>query len=364
LFSTILITDVNKAGCLVFLDSKFIAMLLVNRINKQILRENLKNEPFKRQTLSFYRYVTIPNSQEFRDSLYREWFQLNCFGRIYIANEGINAQMSVPEHHLDAFLGTLARQPELCDMHIKYAVEDDGKSFYKLTMKVRPRIVADGLEEDTYDLSKTGTHLHPLDFHKFVDEPDTIVVDMRNHYESEIGRFVNSYCPDVDTFKDAIVDVANKYGQQKDRKLLLYCTGGIRCEKASSYLIHQGFTNVFQLSGGIIDYAQHIKKLDVESKFMGKNFVFDERLGETINGQVISHCHQCGKPCDTHTNCANSDCHLLFIQCAECREKYNGCCSEDCKSILLMPQHQRNQMKMDRHQKYSRSKIFYKFAQV
>lgn len=346
-----------------FWDSKFIVMLLVNRINRDVLRENLKNEPFRRQTLSFYRYVAIRNPKEFRDSLYREWHQLNCFGRIYIAGEGINAQMSVPEQNLEAFLATLSELPELSKVPVKYAIEDDGKSFYKLTMKVRPRIVADGLDEGTYDLSKVGTHLHPFEFHKTVDDPETIVVDMRNHYESEIGRFVNAYCPDVDTFKDAILDVANKYGQQKDKKLLLYCTGGIRCEKASSYLIQQGFTNVFQLHGGIIDYAQHIKKLNLESKFVGKNFVFDERLGETINGQVISHCHQCGKACDTHTNCANSDCHLLFIQCDECRVKYTGCCSDDCKSILAMPRHERIKMKTDRHQKYARSKIFYKFAQ-
>ena len=337
-------------------------MLLVNRINRQILREHLKEEAFPRQTLSFYRYVTIPDPVGFRDLLYQEWKSLNCFGRIYIAGEGINAQMSVPEHNLQAFKAILQSQPELMDIPLKLAIEDDGKSFYKLTMKVRAKIVADGLPSDSYDLAKVGTHLHPLEFHKALDEPDTAVIDMRNHYESEIGRFKDAYCPGADTFKDAIHMVVNEYGQQKDKRLLLYCTGGIRCEKASSYLIHQGFTNVFQLSGGIIEYAQQIKQQELSSKFIGKNFVFDERLGETIDGQVISHCHQCGKPCDTHINCANNDCHLLFIQCNECKEKYDGCCSDDCKNIRLLPEKERRKMKVDRHQKYVRSKIFYKFT--
>ena len=228
-------------------------MLLVNRINRQILKENLKNEPFKRLTISFYRYVAIANPSDFRDSLYHNWHRLGCFGRIYIAREGINAQMSVPEHHLNAFFETLAGYPELRDVPIKYAIEDNGKSFFKLTMKVRPKIVADGLDESSYDMAQVGPHLEPLEFHEALDEADTLVIDMRNHYESEIGRFAGAYCPDADTFKDAIHIVANEFGQQKGRKILLYCTGGIRCEKASSFLIRRGFTNVFQLSGGIIE---------------------------------------------------------------------------------------------------------------
>jgi UPF0176 protein len=306
--------------------------------------------------------VFISNPANFRDELYQEWHNLGCFGRIYIAGEGINAQMSVPEHNLDAFLETLAKYHELQDVPVKYAIEDDGRSFYKLTMKVRPKIVADGLDEGSYNMTQVGTHLEPLEFHKALDDADTVVVDMRNHYESEIGRFARAYCPDADTFKDAIHMVANEFGHWKDKKILLYCTGGVRCEKASSFLIRQGFTNVFQLSGGIIEYAQQIKKHRLSSKFTGKNFVFDERLGETVDGQIISHCHQCGKPCDMHTNCANNDCHLLYIQCDECREKYDGCCSEDCRNIRLLPQYERNQFKVLRHQKYARSKIFYKFT--
>jgi len=332
--------------------------MLENRINKQILKQRLHNETFKRKTLSFYRYITVGNPVEFRDYLFSKWSELNCFGRIYVAREGINAQMSVPEHNLEEFLLQLNSMPGLTEMPIKYAIVDNGKSFYKLTVKVRPKIVADGLDHDTYDLSKVGKHLSALEFHELASEPETVVIDMRNHYESEIGRFQNAVCPDADTFKDTIQMVIRDFKHEKDKKILLYCTGGIRCEKASSFLLHNGFTDVSQLYGGIIEYAQQIKHLGLQSKFIGKNFVFDERLGETINGQIISHCHQCGKPADTHANCANYDCHLLFIQCSECAEKYEKCCSEECAEISKLPLEARRELRISNYRKYAGSKIY------
>lgn len=332
--------------------------MLENRINKEVLKIRLKNEAFTRKTLSFYRYVTIENPSEFRDDLFRKWSELNCFGRIYVAREGINAQMSVPENNLEAFLKQLNSISELAEVPIKYAIVDDGKSFYKLTIKVRPKIVADGLDHDTYDLSRVGKHLSAIEFHELVGEPETLVIDMRNHYESEIGRFENAVCPDADTFKDAIQMVIRDFEQKKDKKILLYCTGGIRCEKASSFLLHNGFTDVSQLYGGIIEYAQQIKHLGLPSKFIGKNFVFDERLGETIDGQIISHCHQCGKPADTHVNCVNNECHLLFIQCHECAENYDNCCSEECAEIIKLPLEARRKLRVTNQRKYAGSKIY------
>jgi len=332
--------------------------MLENRINKDILKERLSKESFQRHTISFYKYFEVEYPVDFRNQLYQEWDVLGCFGRIYIAHEGINAQMSVPEHNMEQFLQQLYEIPQLINVPIKKAIEDDGKSFYKLTIKVRPKIVADGLEHNSYDLSKVGTHLSALEFHQAISNPDTIVVDMRNHYESEIGRFENAYCPDSDTFKEAILDVVNKFKTEKDKQFLLYCTGGIRCEKASSFLIHNGFNNVAQMHGGIIEYAQQIKKLGVSSKFYGKNFVFDQRLGETIDGQVISQCHQCGKPADTHTNCANNDCHLLFIQCDACKALYEGCCSDECREINHLPVEERKKLRIMLQQKYAESKIF------
>ncbi|MBL7966619.1 MAG: rhodanese-related sulfurtransferase [Prolixibacteraceae bacterium] len=308
-------------------------MRLHNIFDSKILKSQLLRETFQRKTISFYRYFILENPQEFRDQIYREWAALNCFGRIYVAREGINAQMSVPEQYFQQFLETLKKYPIFNQIPIKYAIEDNGKSFYKLTIKVRPKLVADGLDDNSFDVTNVGKHLNALEFHELVNSGEHIVVDMRNHYESEIGHFRGAICPEADTFREEISMVSEMLSHQKDRKVLLYCTGGIRCEKASAYLKHHGFTDVNQLHGGILEYAWQIKTLNIESNFIGKNFVFDERLGESVNGEVISHCHQCGQLCDTHVNCANDACHLLFIQCRECATQYEDCCSDDCKTI-------------------------------
>ncbi len=333
-------------------------MLLHNRVNRKVLEERLMNEPFQRATLSFYRYIILDNPQEFRDFLYREWSRLNCFGRIYISREGINAQMSVPLHYKDELVQFLDSVPELRSVPLKWAVDDDGKSFYKLTIKVRPKLVADGLPDGTYDVTNVGKHLTAVEFHEALNNPDVLVVDMRNHYESEIGRFENALCPESDTFSEGILKVSQMLQNQKDKKVLLYCTGGIRCEKASAYLKYQGFKDVNQLYGGIIEYANTIKQLQLPSKFIGKNFVFDRRLGEDIDGSVISRCHQCGNPANSHINCANPDCHLLFIQCSSCSEKFDGCCCEECKRIKGLPESERKSIRVTRHGIYAKSKIF------
>jgi len=305
-------------------------MFLYNRINKDELKKRLAEEKFQRRTISFYRYHILEDPKAFRDELFRDWFPLDCFGRIYVAREGINAQMSVPEHHWDAFVETLKKNEILKDIPIKYAIEDDGKSFYKLTIKVRPKLVADGLDDGTYDVTNVGKHLTGVEFHNYIGQENTVVVDMRNYYESEIGHFEGAICPEADTFREELEIVTDLLVDQKDKKVLLYCTGGIRCEKASAYLKHKGFEDVNQLHGGVLEYARQIKAEGLDSKFLGKNFVFDERLGESVNGAVISKCHQCGKACDTHTNCDNKGCHILFIQCPDCAEQYHGCCTPEC----------------------------------
>ena len=333
-------------------------MQLYNKLSKKELKKELAAEDFQRKTISFYRYVNFDDPKAYRDELFTKWFELNCKGRIYIAKEGINAQMSVPEHNIDAFFADMNSRNELADMPIKWAVEDDGKSFFKLTIKVRPKIVADGLDDNAFDTTNVGKHLSPIEFHEELSNPNNIVIDMRNHYESEVGHFENAICPDVDTFREEIDMLVSDFSKDKNKKFLLYCTGGVRCEKASAYLKHHGFEDVNQLHGGIIAYAQEIKQLGLESKFRGKNFVFDERLGESINKEVISKCHQCGKPCDTHTNCANDDCHLLFIQCDECRDHYNGCCTDECKEIIELPMEERVILRSKFHDKYSKSQIY------
>lgn len=312
-------------------------MVLHNKVNSKVLKEQLQKSDEERITLSFYRYVHLNDPDQYRDQLYIDLSNLKVLGRIYVAKEGINAQISVPMENLDEFRDYIEQSKELMGVRLNVAVDDDGKSFFKLKIKVRNKIVADGLNDSTFDVTKRGKHLSAEEFNALTADPNTIIVDMRNHYESEVGHFKNAITPDVDTFREALPVVKELLEGQKDKNIVMYCTGGIRCEKASAYYKHQGFKNVFQLDGGIIEYARQAKHQGLENKFIGKNFVFDERLGERISEDIISVCHQCGKTCDDHTNCVNDGCHLLFIQCEDCAEKYKNCCSEECREIIELP---------------------------
>jgi UPF0176 protein len=312
-------------------------MPLYNRINGKELKERLKNTDEKRTTVSFYKYHQITDPKSFRDQLYILLQNDQVLGRIYVAKEGINAQVSVPTDLFESFKNHLFTISFLDGVRLNTAVDDNGKSFFKLKILVRNKIVADGLNDETFDVTDRGTHVNAKEFNHLADSTETIIVDMRNHYESEVGHFKNAICPDVDTFREELQVVETLLEEKKDRNVLMYCTGGIRCEKASAWFKHRGFKNVFQLDGGIIEYAKQVKEEGIENKFIGKNFVFDERLGERISDDIISACHQCGKSCDTHTNCKNDGCHLLFIQCSECAAAFDNCCSIECKEILSLP---------------------------
>ena len=305
-------------------------MSLYNTLSREELISRLNKETFKRRTLSFYRYINITEPSIFRDNLYLALDKLRCNGRIYVAHEGINAQMNVPEFNIDSLIDYLNEIPELTNIPIKWALEDDDISFLKLIVRVRPKIVADGLVDDVFNTTNVGTRLSPIEFHELSQKKDVLVVDMRNNYESEVGRFVNAYCPDAETFREEVEMVVNELSDKKDKKILLYCTGGVRCEKASAWLKHHGFKDVNQLHGGIISYVSEIKQHGLKPLFIGKNFVFDERLGERVTPDILSKCHQCGQPCDTHVNCAYNPCHDLIIQCEKCSQKYEGCCSNEC----------------------------------
>lgn len=313
-------------------------MQLYNTLSAEQRAQLIQEAGQKRLTLSFYQYAKIENPQQFRDDLFLAWSKLDALGRIYVAHEGINAQMSVPAENLEAFRETLEVYGFMKGIRLNVAVEQDDLSFLKLTVKVRKKIVADGLNDATFDVTNKGIHLRAKEFNELLEDPDTIVVDFRNHYESEIGHFEGAITPDVDTFRESLPIINEKLQEHKEnKKLLMYCTGGIRCEKASAYFKHHGFKNVFQLEGGIIEYTRQVKEEGLKSKFIGKNFVFDHRLGERITDDIIANCHQCGKPCDTHVNCSNEACHLLFIQCNECAEAMHGCCSDDCLGIIQLP---------------------------
>ena len=339
---------------------------LLNRLSKEDALKRLNSEDFKRLTVSFYRYVIIDHPYTLRDVLFQEWNKMQVFGRIYLAHEGINAQLSVPEHLWEKFAATVHKRKEFENIPFKIAVEDDGKSFFKLTIKVREQIVADGLSIDEYDVTNVGKHLSAEEWNKAIEE-GAVIVDMRNHYESEIGHFEGAICPQTETFKDELPKVKEMLEGKEGEKVLLYCTGGIRCEKTSAYLKHHGFEDVNQLHGGIIDYARQLEdNKELVNKFKGKNFVFDERLGERISTEVISACHQCGAPSDAHVNCKNVNCNLLFIQCEVCQEAHQSCCTPECLEIVKIPEEEQkklrkgieNKKRFHSHQKVDLSNAF------
>lgn len=312
-------------------------MQLHNKFNRKVLKENIQNDSTVRTTISFYQYAKITDPDLFRNTIYKQLEILGVLGRIYVGFEGINAQISVPTENFEALKNYLYSIEFLNGIRLNIAVDDDGKSFFALDIKVRNKIVADGLNDATFDVTNKGIHLKAAEFNALASQPDTVIVDMRNHYEHEVGHFENAILPDVDTFRQSLPIVEEILEPNRDKQILLYCTGGIRCEKASAYFKHKGFKNVYQLEGGIIEYARQVKSQGLENKFKGKNFVFDERLGERISEEIVAHCHQCGELCDTHTNCANDGCHLLFIQCPKCKKKFEGCCSTECKETLHLP---------------------------
>jgi len=333
-------------------------MQLYNKHSAEERARIIDENSQERITLSFYKYFKLGNPELFRDYLFFVWSKLDVLGRIYVANEGINAQISVPNENYNKFEKSIEEITPLNGIRLNLAVEHYSKSFLKLTIKVREKIVADGLDDKSFDVTKIGDHLNAKEFNKMLHDKNTVCIDMRNHYESEIGFFKGAVKPDVDTFRESLEVIDEQLEQNgKDKNYLMYCTGGIRCEKASAYLKHKGVDNVFQLEGGIIEYTRQVKKNKLKNNFLGKNFVFDERKSERISEEVVSCCHQCGAPADTHVNCANVACHLLFIQCRKCQEKMNTCCSDDCKKTIQLPYEEQKTL---RKGKQNSNKIFKK----
>ncbi len=320
--------------------------VLHNCISNAELKLQMLLETEPRITVSFYKYFHIADPQQFRDDLYIRFEAIKVFGRVYIAHEGINGQISVPKVNMDAFRDTLyATDPALDGIRLNVAVDDDGKSFWVLRLKVRNKVVADGIDDPAFDPSRTGKYLKAKEYNDITQDPGTIVVDMRNHYEYEVGHFENAIEVPSDTFREQLPMAVEMLKEHKDKNIVMYCTGGIRCEKASAYMLHNGFKNVYHVEGGVIEYVRKAREENLPVKFVGKNFVFDERLGERISEDVIARCHQCGAPCDTHTNCKNEGCHLLFIQCGKCAAEMDGCCSDECKHVVQLPEEERKELR-------------------
>jgi UPF0176 protein len=318
---------------------------LHNRISRKELKDRLLNDPTPRTTISFYCYFKIEDPAVFRNSLYKDLKDIGVLGRIYVANEGINAQVSVPAGNFENFRQYLYSIEPLNGLRLNIAVDDDGKSFFVLDVKVRNKIVADGIADMAFDMANKGKYVNAEEFNQLTNDPDTVVIDMRNHYEYEVGHFEKAIEVPSDTFREQLPMAVDMMKANKDKNIIMYCTGGIRCEKASAYMLYRGFKNVFHLEGGIINYVNQAKEKGLLNKFHGKNFVFDQRLGERVTDEIISNCHQCGKPADTHTNCLNDGCHLLFIQCSECVAQYEGCCCKECQDTIHLPDERRKQLR-------------------
>ncbi|MDG1642661.1 rhodanese-related sulfurtransferase [Klebsiella huaxiensis] len=332
--------------------------VLHNRISNETLKAQMLAETEPRTTISFYKYFTIIDPKATRDALWLALTKLNVFGRIYLAHEGINAQISVPQSRVDALREFLYDfDPALKGLRLNIALDDDGKSFWVLRLKVRDRIVADGIDDPTFDASDVGDYLKAAEVNAMLDDPDAVFIDMRNHYEFEVGHFDNALEIPADTFRDQLPKAVEMMQEHKDKKIVMYCTGGIRCEKASAWMKHNGFSKVWHIEGGIIEYARRAREQGLPVRFVGKNFVFDERMGERISDDVIAHCHQCGTSCDSHTNCLNDGCHLLFIQCPDCAEKFAGCCSEACMEEHKLPEEEQRKLRAGRE---NGNKIFNK----
>ena len=308
--------------------------ILYNKKNKKDLIADLNREKFNRITCSFYKYVILEDLQKLRDRLYVEFSKQKIFGRIYLAEEGINAQVSIPEYNKKLFISYLDSIEEFKNLNLKGAIEE-GESFYKLVIKIKNEIVAYKIDNTEYDMNRVGKYLNFNEFNDAIDN-GAYVIDIRNQYESEVGRFENAILPDSDRSEDLLPIVKKLLDGHQDDKIIMYCTGGIRCEKASSYLIKQGFKDVNQLKGGIIQYTNDIKQNRGKTKFIGKNFVFDNRMGENITKDIISKCHQCNEISNKHINCNNPACHILFIQCDKCANKFNNCCSMECCNYLML----------------------------
>ncbi|OIQ36486.1 MAG: hypothetical protein BM555_02560 [Crocinitomix sp. MedPE-SWsnd] len=322
-------------------------MQLYNKLSAKEREALIDQAGEDRLTISFYEYHKLNNPEIFRNHLFVAWNELDVLGRIYVANEGINAQLSVPAPKFEAFKEHLDSISFLNGIRLNIAVEQYNKSFLKLKVKVRNKILADGLTDETFDASNKGKHLKAQEFNDIISQEDTILIDMRNHYETEIGHFEGAITPDVDTFRDSLPEIVKDYVEEnkEDKNIVMYCTGGIRCEKASAYFKHLGAKKVFQLEGGIIEYVRQVKQDGIENKFIGKNFVFDDRMAERISDDIISNCHQCGEACDTHSNCANVHCNLLFIQCESCKEKMENCCTEDCMTVNRLPTEEQKELR-------------------
>jgi UPF0176 protein len=282
------------------------------------------------QTLLYYCYSAIADGEQYATDHLKFCKSLNLVGRIIVADEGLNGTVSGSAESCKIYMDTL--HADACFAGIDFKVDDvEEPSFVKMHVRYKSEIVHSGLR-DPHIINpeeKTGIHLEAQEFLAMKDRDDVVVLDVRSNYEHSVGKFKNAVTLDIDNFRDFPSKI-NELAQYKDKKIITYCTGGIKCEKASALLLHEGFTDVYQLHGGIIKYGKDAGGEDFE----GKCYVFDNRLTvdvNAVNPKVISTCYNCGVTTAKMINCANPECNEHFTQCDACGEALDGCCSDACK---------------------------------
>ena len=293
----------------------------------------LRKSDKKYRILLYYKYIKIDDAETYAKRHLKFCKALGVMGRILVADEGINGTVSGTPDQCDAYVQALHMDPRFSDMEFKID-ESNGHAFKKIFVRYRKEIVTLSLEDDLDPNEISGNHLSPKEFMEALETDDVLIIDARNDYEYDIGHFRNAIRPDVASFREFPQWIKENMEQFKDKKILAYCTGGIRCEKFTGLLVREGFKDVNQLHGGIIKYSQHP---DTQGKyFEGKCYVFDERISVPVNftGEdvVIGKCRHCGKSCDRYINCAHMDCNMQFFCCEECDEKFKHSCSKECMS--------------------------------
>ncbi|WP_422667280.1 rhodanese-related sulfurtransferase [Buchnera aphidicola] len=310
--------------------------ILHNRLSKQKLKQYALFLQENRINLSFYKYFNILNVQEYRDNIYKYFYKYHVLGRVYIAKEGINAQISVPIEFYSILKNFIYNfDNALKNLRINKSFNNDKLSFWVLSVKIKKNIVADGIKNIFFNPNNVGIYLKAKEVNSMINNNDIILIDMRNYYEYAIGHFPQAIQIKSITFREQLNIIVKKLEYAKNKKIIMYCTGGIRCEKSTAWMKFNGFKYVYHLEGGIIGYVHDAKKNNLPILFEGKMFVFDNRMSEKISNKVISFCQQCHHSSDTYTNCAYNICHQLFIQCRSCAIDFHNCCSIDCMKKII-----------------------------
>jgi UPF0176 protein len=283
------------------------------------------------RVLLYYNYVTIENPEEFASEHLAFCKELGLKGRILVANEGINGTVSGSVEQTQSYMDTMKKDPRFSDMVFKID-ESDTHAFKKMHVRPRKELVTLRLEDDINPHEVTGKYLSPKEFFEAMQQEDTVVIDARNDYEYDLGHFRNAVRPDIKTFRDLPDWIRENKEAFKEKKILTYCTGGIRCEKFSGWLLEEGFEDVSQLHGGIVTYG---KDPEVQGELWdGQCYVFDARIAVPINQKdhvIVGKDYFTGEPCERYVNCANPECNKQILCSEENEHKYMRSCTDDCR---------------------------------